>query len=209
MSTLLEFFLSQSKYPTVCFIHSSSSLSVKSSLACAPLDSFLCSAECMVMAALISKFSSSSVSIKSVFQTRDLSFTFTSPKASTHLSTSSQPSARVSWVLKTAAFVCMLFCRLFLSSAVLRSPALYLILSSLSRQLAPASSLRGLWGLPGFMVSSTRRAQALPKTTMSRRELAPSLLAPWTLAQAASPAAMSPGTVASGSSLVGLTTSPW
>jgi len=34
---------------------------------------------------------------------------------------------------------------------------------------------------------------------MSRREFAPSLLAPWTEAQAASPAAINPGTTASGS----------
>lgn len=41
------------------------------------------------------------------------------------------------------------------------------------------------------------RAQALPNTTRSSRELAPSRLAPWTLAQAASPQAYSPGTTLS------------
>lgn len=49
-------------------------------------------------------------------------------------------------------------------------------------------------------------AQARPKTTMSSRELAPSLLAPCTDAEAASPHASKPGTTALGSSLVGLTT---
>lgn len=41
------------------------------------------------------------------------------------------------------------------------------------------------------------RAQALPNTTRSSRELAPSRLAPWTLAQADSPQAYSPGTTLS------------
>ena len=40
-------------------------------------------------------------------------------------------------------------------------------------------------------------AQARPKTTMSKRELAPRRLAPWTETHAASPAAYSPGTTLS------------
>ena len=54
--------------------------------------------------------------------------------------------------------------------------------------------------LPGLQISATLFAQALPKTTMSRSEFAPSRLAPWTEAQAVSPAAINPGTTASGSS---------
>lgn len=52
---------------------------------------------------------------------------------------------------------------------------------------------------PGLAMSAILRAEARPKTTMSRRELAPRRLAPWTEAQAASPAAKRPLTVASGS----------
>ena len=40
-------------------------------------------------------------------------------------------------------------------------------------------------------------AHARPKTTRSSRELAPSLLAPWTEAHADSPAAQRPGTISS------------
>ena len=43
-----------------------------------PLDSFLASAACMVVAAFPSKFLSSRVSTKSVFHMRDLSVVFTS-----------------------------------------------------------------------------------------------------------------------------------
>lgn len=50
---------------------------------------------------------------------------------------------------------------------------------------------------PGLCSSAIVRAQALPNTTRSSRELAPSRLAPWTLAQAASPQAYSPGTTLS------------
>lgn len=42
---------------------------LKSSLACAPLLSFLCSAECMVWTAFSIRFCSSNVSTKSVFHT--------------------------------------------------------------------------------------------------------------------------------------------
>ena len=52
----------------MCFIHSTSSRLGKSSRACAPRLSLRRSALCMVMAALISRFSSSRVSIRSVFQ---------------------------------------------------------------------------------------------------------------------------------------------
>ena len=40
-------------------------------------------------------------------------------------------------------------------------------------------------------------AHARPKTTRSSKELAPSLLAPWTEAHADSPAAQRPGTISS------------
>ena len=59
--------LSPPTHPTVCFIHFSSSLVGKSSRACAPLLSCLASALCMVMAALMRRFSSSMVSTRSVF----------------------------------------------------------------------------------------------------------------------------------------------
>jgi hypothetical protein len=47
-------------------------------------------------------------------------------------------------------------------------------------------------GLQSYLVVSDA---ALPKTTISRSELAPNLLAPCTEAQAASPAAKRPGTI--------------
>ncbi len=50
---------------------------------------------------------------------------------------------------------------------------------------------------PGLCSSAMVRAQALPNTTRSSRELAPSRLAPWTLAHAASPQAYSPRTTLS------------
>lgn len=56
------------------------------------------------------------------------------------------------------------------------------------------------WGWmssPGLCSSAMVRAQALPNTTKSRRELAPSRLAPWTLAHAASPQAYRPETTLS------------
>lgn len=50
---------------------------------------------------------------------------------------------------------------------------------------------------PGLHSAAMVLAQALPKTTRSSRELAPSLLAPCTEAQAASPQAYRPGTTRS------------
>ena len=49
----------------------------------------------------------------------------------------------------------------------------------------------------GLFSSAMVKAQARPKTTKSRRELAPKRLAPWTDAQAASPQAYNPGTTLS------------
>jgi hypothetical protein len=48
---------------------------------------------------------------------------------------------------------------------------------------------------PGLYNSAVFKAAALPKTTMSNKELAPNLFAPCTDAQAASPAAINPGTI--------------
>jgi len=68
---------------------------------------------------------------------------------------------------------------------------------------------------PGFAISAMRLAQALPKTTMSSRELAPRRLAPWTEAEAASPAAKRPGTTwsdwkdPSGANSVRITSPRW
>jgi len=50
---------------------------------------------------------------------------------------------------------------------------------------------------PGLFSAMIVLAQARPNTTRSRRELAPSLLAPWTEAQAASPQAYNPGITSS------------
>jgi len=66
---------------------------------------------------------------------------------------------------------------------------------------SPAPAGRSLWVSPGVYNSPTVWAALLPKITRSRRELAPSLLAPWTEAQAASPHAASPLTTTSFPSL--------
>ena len=49
----------------------------------------------------------------------------------------------------------------------------------------------------GLLNLAMKLAQARPKTTRSSKELAPSLLAPWTEAHADSPAAQRPGTISS------------
>lgn len=73
-SPRLTLLLSLSPMPfqkaSVCFIQLTSSLFGKSSRACAPRLSLRISALCMVTAALMSRFSSSSVSTRSVFHTR-------------------------------------------------------------------------------------------------------------------------------------------
>ena len=139
------------------------------------------------------------------------------------------PSSNVSWVRNTAALFCITRCILRRIFEVGSEPFEFLNLSSQAMVLSPASFSRGfcfcpIWvqnrwayricklimhdvvllrkrinNLPGLLISETLFAQALPKTTISRRELAPRRFAPWTDAQAASPAAISPGITASGS----------
>lgn len=57
-------------------------------------------------------------------------------------------------------------------------PLAYLNLSSLANAYCPASFGRSLWGEPGFKFALTVFAAALPKITISSKELAPSLFAP-------------------------------
>lgn len=68
-------------------------------------------------------------------------------------------------------------------------------LSRLARVFSPAFLGNSGYLSPGFMISPTVKAAALPKTTKSNKELAPNLLAPWTDAQAASPQLKIPGTI--------------
>mmetsp|Transcript_22014 Transcript_22014/g.62561 ORF Transcript_22014/g.62561 Transcript_22014/m.62561 type:complete len:210 (-) Transcript_22014:1124-1753(-) len=192
----------------VCFIQLSSSRSLKSSRACAPRDSLRASAACMVQAAFDSRFCSSRVSMRSEFQISERSSTLMSAYSLTISSILTLPSARVSWVRYTAACSCMHFCILRRRSAVLVLPLALRILSRLEIDCSPASEASGLLLSPGLAMSAMRFAQARPNTTMSRSELAPRRLAPCTDAHAASPAAKRPGTTRSGSSLVGLSTSP-
>mmetsp|Transcript_12289 Transcript_12289/g.44809 ORF Transcript_12289/g.44809 Transcript_12289/m.44809 type:complete len:217 (-) Transcript_12289:1330-1980(-) len=197
-------------YPKVCIIQFSSSRSVKSSRACAPRDSLRCSAECIVMAALVSKFSSSRVSIKSVFHTRPRSLIPTPSRKLLYTSSmSSQPSARVSCVRKTAALFCMTRCILVLSSAVDSSPLAWRSLSMRSRARSVESDLTSLILSPGFDVSAILLAQARPNTTMSKSEFAPRRFAPCTDALDTSPAAKRPGITWSGLPSLTVTTSPW
>mmetsp|Transcript_11555 Transcript_11555/g.20898 ORF Transcript_11555/g.20898 Transcript_11555/m.20898 type:complete len:210 (-) Transcript_11555:837-1466(-) len=209
MPTLSPPALSASKYPSVCFIHSPSIRSLKSSRACAPRLSLRCSALRIVTAALMSRFSSSSASSRSVFHTMLLSSSEMSPYFPTVSLISATPCASVSCVRNTAALVCITFCISRRMAAVGMEPFLWRSLSTRSMVAAPAPEGSGLWGVPGLVSSSTRFPHARPNTTMSSSELAPRRLAPCTEAQAASPAAKRPGTVASGLSCVGRSTSPW
>lgn len=107
------------------------------------------------------------------------------------------PSANKSSVLNTAACFCITYYISNLTSAVFSVPLAYLYLSILAIDSSPAFLGKGLWGAPGLINSFTVLAAALPNTTISNKELAPSLLAPCTEAQAASPAANNPGTILS------------
>ena len=49
----------------------------------------------------------------------------------------------------------------------------YLILSRVSTAWRPASALKSGILSPGLLIAAIRKAQARPKTTISRRELAP------------------------------------
>lgn len=64
------------------------------------------------------------------------------------------------------------------------------VLKSLRRSTCGSSGIVS----PGLLCRAMVWAQARPNTTRSSRELAPSLLAPWTDAHAASPAAYRPST---------------
>ena len=132
-----------------------------------------------------------------------------------------------------ASLTCITFCISILISAVALSPLAYLRLSRSATDCRPAEGGSTGWVSPGLDISTMRitinrflrldqicmigrevyipairRAQARPKTTISSKELAPSLFAPCTDAHAASPAANKPGTIVSGFSGEGLKTSP-
>ena len=104
------------------------------------------------------------------------------------------PSSKRSYFLKTAACLYILPCSLLLISAVECPPFAYLSLSSLAIVSSPASAAKSFYVYPGVYYSTMVLAALLPKITKSRRELAPSLFAPCTEAEAASPHALRPGT---------------
>lgn len=68
-------------------------------------------------------------------------------------------------------------------------PSAIRTLSMLEMDSSPAFGAISGNSSPGLHSSSIVLAQARPKTTKSKSELAPNLLAPWTEAQAVSPAA--------------------
>ena len=68
-------------------------------------------------------------------------------------------------------------------------PSAMRTLSMLAIDSSPAFGLISGNSSPGLHSASIVLAQARPKTTKSRSELAPRRLAPWTEAQAVSPAA--------------------
>mmetsp|Transcript_2203 Transcript_2203/g.5020 ORF Transcript_2203/g.5020 Transcript_2203/m.5020 type:complete len:239 (-) Transcript_2203:1267-1983(-) len=191
----------------VCFIHALSSRSGKSSLECAPRDSLRFSAATMVCVAWFSRFSSSNVSIRSVFHTELLSLTLTLSKSFITPYILSTPSLSEGPSLKTAAWFCMIFCILVRICAVVWSPLACRILSRRASVSSPAFLGRSTGLAFGFIFSEMVSAAVRPNTTMSSSELAPSLLAPCTLAHAASPAARRPGTIESLPSLSVLSTS--
>jgi len=123
----------------VCFIQLVSSLSGKSSLACAPLDSFLYSAAFTVIFACKSKFSSSNASIKSVFQIFPLSVIPMCLYIYEISSNFVQPSSSKSYFLKTAACLCIVFYIANLILAVDSVPLEYLILSKFAIVYSPES----------------------------------------------------------------------
>mmetsp|Transcript_15104 Transcript_15104/g.64674 ORF Transcript_15104/g.64674 Transcript_15104/m.64674 type:complete len:207 (+) Transcript_15104:309-929(+) len=195
--------------PSVCFIQSLSSRLGKSSRACAPRDSFLRSAECMVICALGIRLCSSSASMRSVFQTSVRSVTARSSSRDATSSILAHPSASVSCVRNTAASSCITRCIALRTLAVECCPALWRTASRCASACSPASAGICLCGLPGDSVSATVLAHARPNTTMSSSELAPRRLAPCTEAEAHSPAASKPGTTESGlPSFPRVTTSP-
>mmetsp|Transcript_23863 Transcript_23863/g.51455 ORF Transcript_23863/g.51455 Transcript_23863/m.51455 type:complete len:207 (-) Transcript_23863:1161-1781(-) len=195
-------------YESVCFIQFSSSRVVKSSRACAPRLSLRASAENIVCAPCTSRFCSSSVSTRSVFQIIERSVTPTSSILAQTSTIFEQPSSSLSWMRKTAAWPCITCCSSARIWAVGMGPEALRSLSMLASVASPAPAGMSRRVSPGLAISATRLAQARPKTTMSSSELAPSRLAPCTDAHADSPAASNPGTIASGLSLVGLSTSP-
>ena len=79
------------------------------------------------------------------------------------------PSCMTGPVLKTAAWVCIVFCILSLISALPTSPAANLSLSMLATEASPAFSDRGPMGSPGLESSAIVLAQARPKITLRRR----------------------------------------
>jgi hypothetical protein len=107
------------------------------------------------------------------------------------------PSSRRSYLLKTAACLCMDFCNWPLILAIVCSPSANLNLSRRAMVSSPASADSSFYVWPGLNYSSTVLAALLPNITKSSRELAPSLLAPWTEAQAASPHESIPWTILS------------
>lgn len=148
----------------------------------------------MVVLAFINKFYNSNVSIKSVFQTSPRSNVFTDLNLSQIKSNLSHPSFIIESSLNTPACSYIASYISILTSAVVSVPFANLKLSNYFKDSSPAFLGKGLWVVPGFKLFLIVSAADLPKTTISKRELAPSLFAPWTDAQAASPAANNPGT---------------
>mmetsp|Transcript_18551 Transcript_18551/g.47703 ORF Transcript_18551/g.47703 Transcript_18551/m.47703 type:complete len:222 (+) Transcript_18551:425-1090(+) len=185
----------------VCFIHFTSSRSGKFSCAWAPRDSWRASAEWISWEAWLRRFSSSRVSMRSVFQIRLRSVTPTSLYFFMISSTISLPFSRSSELRYTGAILCIVTCSSRRSSAVGIGPLALRILSRRAMESSPAFLGSATGGLFGFTSSAVVSAAWRPKTTRSSRELAPRRFAPCTEAEAASPAARRPGTITLLSSL--------
>jgi len=90
-----------------------------------------------------------------------------------------QPSFKVFSILNTPAFICIFFCMVFRIVAVAKFPSEYLNLSIFWIAFSPKLAEYLGCGELGFTSSKAVWAACLPKITMSNREFAPSLFAPF------------------------------
>ena len=184
----------------------------KSSRACAPRLSVRLAAEWIVAVACSSRFSSSSVSIRSVFQMSERSRDAHVREGGERRGDAcSMPSARLSPVRNTAASSCMVFCISRRIAAVGRDAVrVAQPVEARDRTLPGIRGQRPCGALPGLTISAQRRAASRPKTTRSSSELVPRRLAPCTETHAASPTAIRPGHDAIRIAVAAAdTTSPW
>lgn len=157
--TFLVPYLTSSPMPfcqvKLCTIHSLSSLSLKSSLACAPLLSVLVSAALLVWLAFVNRFRNSSVSTRSLFQIRLLSVMRRSRlKDDSKSPRLALPEARESCVRNTAVVFCMVVCMSKRRDEVGVEPAESRKVVTSLMESRPMLFSEGLWDAPGVWLSA-------------------------------------------------------